>query len=65
MEANTDACLEADCLNGGTCLSDENSIEAYVCLCPHGYEGEKCESKGTRQKTYTRFGDYILMIFSN
>ncbi|GEM_PF-3010214 len=37
-----DACLNAPCLNGGTCVSEV--VEGYACVCVAGFEGQNCET---------------------
>ena len=36
-----DECASAPCQNGGTCV---DVINAYICNCAPGYEGENCET---------------------
>ncbi|XP_068719978.1 sushi, von Willebrand factor type A, EGF and pentraxin domain-containing protein 1-like [Montipora capricornis] len=38
---NTNECLSASCLNGGTCVNRYND---YLCMCANGYTGRKCET---------------------
>ena len=35
-----DKCISQPCVNGGTCINEENS---YRCNCVSGYEGLNCE----------------------
>ena len=36
------ACPSSPCLNGATCF-DRFDTADYLCICPTGYEGERCE----------------------
>ena len=36
------ACPSSPCLNGATCF-DLFSGQGYLCVCPPGYEGDRCE----------------------
>ncbi|KAI0224310.1 hypothetical protein LSAT2_024675 [Lamellibrachia satsuma] len=35
-------CVNVTCLNGGTC---EDTLKGFVCHCPYGYTGRKCETR--------------------
>ncbi|KAH3712061.1 hypothetical protein DPMN_071738 [Dreissena polymorpha] len=35
-------CLNATCVNGGTCIDD---IRSYICRCMKGYKGQSCDIK--------------------
>ncbi|KAI0237455.1 hypothetical protein LSAT2_012016 [Lamellibrachia satsuma] len=35
-------CVNVTCLNGGTC---DHTRTGFVCHCPYGYTGKKCETK--------------------
>ncbi|KAI8501455.1 hypothetical protein Bbelb_207260 [Branchiostoma belcheri] len=37
-----DACLSNPCLNGGTCVTRQDS--SYSCLCTHGWVGTNCDT---------------------
>ena len=37
-------CVSAPCMNGGTCTSATSITSYYVCTCPLGYSGERCQS---------------------
>ena len=37
-----DPCIDAPCLNGGTCVSEIE--EGYACVCADGFEGQNCET---------------------
>lgn len=55
------ACTSSPCVNGGTCVDATNNdgslLEAvvfanhtqFICVCPKGYAGVKCESKLPKQ----------------
>lgn len=55
------ACTLSPCINGGTCVDATNNdgslLEAvvfanhtqFICVCPKGYAGVKCESKLQKQ----------------
>ncbi len=36
-------CMPTPCKNRGVCSLDELSVGGYVCSCPTGYTGTKCE----------------------
>lgn len=40
---NIDECISNPCLNNGTC---QDEINYYRCLCPFGYTGVICETRG-------------------
>ena len=31
------------CQNNGTCINTNTTSTGYICTCPHGFDGEKCE----------------------
>jgi len=37
-----DECASNPCFNGGTC---EDDINQYICHCPKGYSGQRCEKE--------------------
>ena len=39
--AELDECVSDPCENEGRCIDD---INAFVCVCPIGFEGEMCET---------------------
>ena len=46
-------CASAPCFNGGTC---KNEGEAFVCTCPRGFSGLKCEVEGRKCGSFKIFG---------
>lgn len=41
-------CLDAPCLNGGTCINQEPRLR-YRCICPENFWGENCMFMKERQ----------------
>jgi hypothetical protein len=43
-------CQMNTCANGGLCVPDDtrNSFTNFVCVCPEGFSGEKCEKKDVK-----------------
>ena len=39
-EHDIDDCIDAVCMNGGTCI---DLINTYTCKCPEEFEGDSCE----------------------
>ncbi len=37
---NVDDCASSPCLNGGSCRDE---VGTFVCSCPSGWTGERCE----------------------
>ncbi|KAK6018257.1 EGF-like domain protein, partial [Ostertagia ostertagi] len=35
--------LDEDCLNGGKCMKEPNSITSASCYCTYGFFGKNCE----------------------
>ena len=38
------ACMSNPCLNGATCV-DNGAYDKYICTCPDGFHGERCQGK--------------------
>ncbi len=45
IKIKDDACQSKPCYNGGNCFSQGGS--SYICSCKYGFQGVKCEEKGT------------------
>ena len=41
-------CSSSPCLHNATCLNGFTD-ERYICLCPVGFKGKKCERKGDQK----------------
>ena len=50
-----------ECLNGGTCVRSQESLEA-VCNCPPFYEGLLCEIATDKSFTIVGGRDFIIII---
>jgi len=50
-----------ECLNGGTCVRSQDSLEA-VCNCPQFYEGLLCEIATDKSFTIVGGRDFIIII---
>ena len=44
------------CINKGIC-QEENSRDGYICLCPPGYSGKKCEKVGMHEMFSNIYGE--------
>ena len=40
------ACTSNPCQNNGFCLDADSGVDVY-CICPEGFTGSACETKGT------------------
>ena len=40
----SNACTSGPCLNGGTCSSLNDEDQTYVCTCPSGCSGQRCQN---------------------
>ncbi len=58
-EINVDECASNPCLNGGTCLDQENQ---FVCQCPSGTRGKFCQL-GMFINTVIRFIFHHLLFY--
>lgn len=41
-----DPCQTRPCENAGKCKFDTKMGNTYICLCPKGYVGKRCQAKG-------------------
>ncbi|CAF4173326.1 unnamed protein product, partial [Rotaria magnacalcarata] len=42
VNTNVGNCNYTPCMNGGTCIASGNT---FVCACPFGYSGGRCEEQ--------------------
>ena len=52
------SCASSPCHNNGSCT---NVAFSFECLCPAGYNGDRCENKGN--KNLTQSSAYMLCKF--
>uniref|UniRef100_A0A7M4E463 Neurogenic locus notch homolog protein 2 n=1 Tax=Crocodylus porosus TaxID=8502 RepID=A0A7M4E463_CROPO len=63
-ETVIDVCPQKPCQNGGTCAVASNMPDGFICQCPPGYSGSKCEFSNTCGQMRCKKGELCIQTSS-
>lgn len=57
-----DPCNTRPCENSAECKFDPNMGDTYICLCPEGFVGKRCQAEGELNTITTVILNYKIFI---